>query len=100
MEDLNRSIDFYKQELGLKLIRSQQSQLWKMALMTTGEGEPILEFQEYIGPEEDPPPDGFSHLGVFFQGFGKKIRSIQSKKGCHGQEHLQIMVFLFQTWAL
>ena len=79
VEDLNRSIDFYKQELGLKLIRSQQSQLWKMALMTTGEGEPILELQEYIGPEEDPPPDGFSHLGVFVKDLEKYYEASRAK---------------------
>ncbi len=65
VEDLQRSIDFYTRELGFKLIRTQQSQLWKLALLTTGEREPILEVEEYIGPDRDPPPTGFSHVGMF-----------------------------------
>ena len=79
VEDLNRSINFYKQELGLKLIRNQQSQLWKMALMTTGEGEPILELQEYIGPDKEITPKGFSHLGVFVKDLKKYYKASQAK---------------------
>ncbi len=79
VKDLNRSINFYKQELGLKLIRNQQSQLWKMALMTTGEGEPILELQEYIGPDKEIPPEGFSHLGVFVKDLKKYYKASQAK---------------------
>ena len=65
VEDLQRSIDFYTRELGFKLIRTQQSELWKLALMTTGAGEPILEVEEYIGPNKKSPPTGFSHIGMF-----------------------------------
>ena len=32
---------------------------------STGAGEPILEVEEYIGPNKDNPPTGFSHIGMF-----------------------------------
>lgn len=65
VEDLDRSIAFYTEELGFKLIRTQRSDLWKLALLTTGAGEPILEVEEYIGPNKENPPTGFSHIGMF-----------------------------------
>ena len=79
VEDLDRSIAFYTQELGFKLIRTQRSELWKLALLTTGAGEPILEVEEYIGPDKESPPTGFSHIGMFVDDLDEYYKNSHAK---------------------
>jgi len=79
VEDLDRSIAFYTEELGFKLIRTQRSELWKLALLTTGAGEPILEVEEYIGPNKESPPTGFSHIGMFVDDLDEYYKNSHAK---------------------
>jgi len=67
VKDLERSIEFYKRRFGFKLIRKMhaESSPWHLAFLTSGDGDPILELQQYVRQSDEPMPTGFSHLGVF-----------------------------------
>jgi lactoylglutathione lyase len=65
--DLDRSIEFYKNQFGFDLLSRQRPEgsSWELAFLATGDGEPVLELQQYIKQENGKAPTGFSHLGVF-----------------------------------
>ncbi|MBT7880744.1 MAG: VOC family protein [Gammaproteobacteria bacterium] len=65
--DLDRSIEFYKNQFGFDLLSRQRSKgsSWELAFLATGSGEPVLELQQYVGRGDGKAPTGFSHLGVF-----------------------------------
>ena len=64
--DLDRSIEFYKNQLGFDLLSRQRSKgsSWELAFLAAGDGEPVLELQQYIRGD-GKAPTGFSHVGVF-----------------------------------
>jgi|TARA_B110000914_G_scaffold152469_1_gene133710 catechol 2,3-dioxygenase-like lactoylglutathione lyase family enzyme len=64
--DLDRSIEFYKNQLGFDLLSRQRSKgsSWELAFLAAGDGEPVLELQQYTRGD-GKAPTGFSHLGVF-----------------------------------
>ena len=64
--DLDRSIEFYKNQFGFDLLSRQRSKgsSWEPAFLATGSGEPVLELQQYIRGD-GKAPTGFSHVGVF-----------------------------------
>jgi lactoylglutathione lyase len=65
VEDLDRSIDFYVNKLGFKLLRTQDVRFQKMAFIATGDGEPIIELVQIIKPLPGMKTEGFLHLGLF-----------------------------------
>ena len=65
--DLDRSIEFYKNQFGFDLLSRQRSKgsSWELAFLAAGDGEPVLELQQYIKQDDGSGPTGFSHLGIF-----------------------------------
>jgi catechol 2,3-dioxygenase-like lactoylglutathione lyase family enzyme len=65
--DLDRSIEFYKNQFGFDLLSRQSPKggSWELAFLATGDGEPVLELQQYIKQGDGSAPTGFSHMGVF-----------------------------------
>ena len=65
--DLDRSIEFYKHQFGFDLLSRQRPKggSWELAFLATGDGEPVLELQQYIKQDDGSGPTGFSHLGIF-----------------------------------
>ena len=63
VEDIDKSIDFYVNKLGFRLIRTQDMGFLKLAFLWTGDGETQLELEEWrvegeSGEEAPIPEDG------------------------------------------
>ena len=65
VEDLERSVDFYTNKLGFKVMRTQDVGFQKMAFIATGDGEPIIELIQIIKALPGRKTEGFLHLGLF-----------------------------------
>ncbi len=66
VEDISKSIDFYVNKLGFKLIRTQDMGFLKLAFLWTGDGETQLELEQWrVEGENLPPVGGLTHLGLF-----------------------------------
>jgi catechol 2,3-dioxygenase-like lactoylglutathione lyase family enzyme len=67
VEDLEKSIEFYRDVLGFKHIRTQDMGFQRLGFISTGDGEPQIELKEVSAPFRGMPTEGFSHVGVFVQ---------------------------------
>ena len=67
VDDLEKSIEFYRDVLGFKHIRTQDMGFQKIAFISTGDGEPQIELKEVTAPFRGMPTEGFSHVGIFVQ---------------------------------
>ncbi len=67
VEDLEKSIAFYRDVLGFKHIRTQDMGFQRLGFISTGDGEPQIELKEVSAPFRGMPTEGFSHVGVFVQ---------------------------------
>jgi len=65
VEDLEKSIAFYRDVLGFKHIRTQDMGFQRLGFISTGDGEPQIELKEVSAPFRGMPTEGFSHVGVF-----------------------------------
>jgi catechol 2,3-dioxygenase-like lactoylglutathione lyase family enzyme len=65
VKDLERSIAFYRDQLGFRLIRIQDMGISRMAMISTGDGQPVIELQqlkrEFPGVSPVPP----FHIGLW-----------------------------------
>ncbi len=67
VDDLEKSIEFYRDVLGFKHIRTQDMGFQRIAFISTGDGEPQIELKEVTAPFRGMPTEGFSHVGIFVQ---------------------------------
>lgn len=67
VDDLENSIEFYRDVLGFKHIRTQDMGFQRIAFISTGDGEPQIELKEVTAPFRGMPTEGFSHVGIFVQ---------------------------------
>jgi lactoylglutathione lyase len=65
VKDLDKSVDFYCNKLGFKLLRTQDMGFIKMAFISTGDGEPLIELEQITQDIKGFPKEGFSHVGLF-----------------------------------
>ncbi len=65
VKDIEKSIDFYVNELGFKHIRTQDFGFLKIAFISTGDGEPMIELEQFMTKIEGMETEGFSHIGIF-----------------------------------
>ena len=65
VKDLERSIAFYRDRLGFRLIRIQDMGISRMAMISTGDGQPVIELQQlkrdFPGVSPVPP----FHIGLW-----------------------------------
>ena len=71
VEDLEKSIAFYRDVLGFKHIRTQDMGFQRLGFISTGDGEPQIELKEVSAPFRGMPTEGFSHVlrPIFFPEF-------------------------------
>ena len=67
VSDLEKSVDFYTNMLGFKVIRYQNLYPYNAAFIWTGDGEPIIELMQAIPDAKGAAPVGFGHLGLFVE---------------------------------
>lgn len=67
VKDLEKSADFYQQVLGFKVMRFQDMGVQRVAFISTGDGEPLIELTQITKPLPNLPQEGFSHLGLFVE---------------------------------
>ena len=65
VEDLDKSIEFYRDKLGFRIMRVQDMGIQRVAFVSTGDGEPLIELIDVSKPLPGYPSEGFSHLGIF-----------------------------------
>ena len=64
--DLDASVEFYRDQLGFKVIRYQEfGDIASTAFIWTGDGEPIIELMQAKKDREGVPAVGLTHIGVF-----------------------------------
>ena len=64
--DLDESVEFYRDQLGFKVIRYQEfGDVASTAFIWTGDGEPIIELMQAKMTREGVPDVGLTHIGVF-----------------------------------
>jgi catechol 2,3-dioxygenase-like lactoylglutathione lyase family enzyme len=64
--DLDASVEFYRDQLGFKVIRYQEfGDVASTAFIWTGDGEPIIELMQAKKDREGVPSLGLTHLGLF-----------------------------------
>jgi catechol 2,3-dioxygenase-like lactoylglutathione lyase family enzyme len=103
--DLDASVEFYRDQLGFKVIRYQEfGDVASTAFIWTGDGEPIIELMQAKKDREGVPSLGLTHLGLFsddvdrYAGFiidpdGNRVEVMENPKGgctsCHRAPHLK-----------
>ena len=71
VDDLEKSIEFYRDVLGFKHIRTQDMGFQRIAFISSGDGEPQIELKEVTAPFRGMPTEGFSHVGIFVEDVDK-----------------------------
>lgn len=65
VKDIEKSIEFYESKLGFKHIRTQDMGFLKIAFISSGDGEPMIELTQFTAQIEGMETEGFSHIGMF-----------------------------------
>ena len=66
VSDLDASVEFYRDQLGFKVIRYQEfGDIASTAFIWTGDGEPIIELLQAKKDREGVPSIGMTHIGMF-----------------------------------
>ena len=65
VKDLEESVDFYVNKMGFKHIRTQDMGFVRIAFISTGDGEPLIELEELTREIPGMKSEGFSHIGLF-----------------------------------
>lgn len=66
--DLDKSVEFYRDQLGFRVVRYQEmGGFQRVAFMSSGDGEPLIELKQMLKDITGMPTEGFSHLGVFVE---------------------------------
>jgi lactoylglutathione lyase len=68
VKDLDKSVEFYRDQLGFRVVRFQEmGGFQRVAFMSSGDGEPLIELKQMLKDIKGMPTEGFSHLGVFVE---------------------------------
>ncbi len=67
VSDLEKSVDFYTNMLGFRVIRYQNLYPYNAAFIWTGDGEPIVELMQPMPNAKGAASIGFGHLGLFVE---------------------------------
>jgi lactoylglutathione lyase len=68
VKDLDKSVEFYRDQLGFRVVRFQEmGGFQRVAFMSSGDGEPLIELKQMLKDIKGMPMEGFSHIGVFVE---------------------------------
>jgi len=65
VSDLEQSINFYRDFLGFRLIRTQELGFFRAAFISTGDAEPIIELMQHRKHEPEKIGLDSGHIGIF-----------------------------------
>lgn len=65
VRDLEKSIDFYVNQLGFRHLRTQDMGFLKIAFISSGDGETMIELEQLMTDIEGMEAEGYSHIGMF-----------------------------------